>query len=439
MSLESNINDYIAGHPARFHMPGHKGVAFCDTFLSEVAKRDITELSFSDNLHIPSGVICDIEHELSDLYGAKRSFLLINGSTAGVIAMLLALGREKRVLLPRNAHRSAISGCILAGHTVIPMENTGSDRISELIAIHAPDAVFITCPTYDGRCPDIEKIAKVCHQNSALLLIDAAHGAHFPFLPEPFGVDISKAADIWVTSLHKTLPALTMTAVLNISARASEYEFGAKGMLNMLQTSSPSYILMQSVEIAISKAKNADWTHGIVRNRSFCDIVNKIDGVSAEVFGDPYRITIKCNAYSGFELQRRLEHEGIFVEMADFYGVVLISTPFDPDEWYERLINVIRKNACKEQARLMKIPPCVSYASEPVDIREFAFRKGHAVKLSDAVGRVAIEPVGAYPPGTAELLPGETVTHDIVLRLCTIKKYGGTLFGVHHGSIMCIE
>ncbi len=454
----SMLEAYARSSTARFHMPGHKGVYGGGMAFERIAPIDITELGFSDDLHRPKGAIAASERAWADACGARGCFFLVNGSTAGVLAMLLSLGTGKRVLIGRDCHRSAIAALALAGHQAIPVfPEAGTDGLGMVSAgavdqtlTRVPcDAVFITSPNYYGLCADLRAIADAAHRHGALLFVDAAHGAHFPFsslLPEsPAG-----CADAWVTSAHKTLCAFTQTALLMVS-RGSGADEGAIGRaLSMIMTSSPSYPLMASLERALSLARGGAWTEHVMRITDVRERIGGFNGLSLlgnERTGghgisetDLTRLCVRVNGrgISGFDALNSLMEHGVAAEMADLDHVVLITSPNDPNEWYERLARAL--DAIPLGAEKPFIHHHVYSPRETVlSVREAAFSAMEFVPAERAAGRVAAAAFGIYPPGTALVFPGERIAPEDIAALTAFIGARAGLFGVESNMVACVK
>lgn len=281
-----------------FHTPGHKR-----------AGADITELSYSDNLFAPTGVIAQAERDIAEILGADVSFLLTDGSTCGVHAMLAALMKAgcKKIALPAFSHVSVTNGCkilglspvIIKGKRVagVPVQPTAEELSS---ALFAADALLLTSPDYYGNFPPLEEAKKICVGQGKPLCIDGAHGSHLHFT----GLHAGKFADLWVDGVHKSLPALTQGAVVSANGRFAPL---LKQAVGLFRTTSPSYPVMASVEYAVkyprngkiellSKACKAAW--GAYENGDWSKILI--------AFGD------KAN-----EAQRFLERHGVYPEFND--------------------------------------------------------------------------------------------------------------------------
>ncbi|HCX04342.1 MAG TPA: arginine / lysine / ornithine decarboxylase, partial [Clostridiales bacterium] len=247
----------------RYHMPGHKGKKdiFGD-FEKNIVGIDFTEVEGTDNLHNPQGIIKDLQKRLSEIYGTRKTYVLINGSTVGLQSAILSQTVPKdKIIIQRDCHKAVYNSIILGdlnqeyiwtnfNKDIGIKEPVNIDSFEKQIKNSGVKVVVVTYPTYYGICSDIEKIAQITHDNNALLIVDEAHGAHLKFskkLPKPAE---ELGADIVVQSLHKTLPAFTQTSALHVCSDRVDIQ-RLESFLKMLQSSSPSYVLMASVDKAL--------------------------------------------------------------------------------------------------------------------------------------------------------------------------------------------
>lgn len=255
-----------------FHMPGHKRRLAKNQLLKNIYKIDITEIDGFDNLHEAEGILKEAQEKAAKVFGAYETLFLVNGATSGIVSAIYALSSEgEKAIIARNCHKSVYNGIMLSGAKPIyiyPEQeayfeiNSGisANRLKELFEKEGQGSkiVVITSPTYEGVVSDIESIATVCHENNAYLIVDSAHGAHLGFSEDFPKSAISKGADIVITSIHKTLPAPTQTALIHISNNCKDAN-KIKKMLKVFMTSSPSYILMSGIVDCIDLLdENAD-------------------------------------------------------------------------------------------------------------------------------------------------------------------------------------
>lgn len=391
----SNELDNLDRYP--FHMPGHKRNPKFDIIGAEI---DITEIDGFDNLHSPNGVIIDIENRLSNLYSSKKSFLMVNGSTVGILSAIFAVCDEgDKIIVARNCHKSVFNACFLRKLRIIYIEpefdnengfyrEVKQETIDKAIAENQDaKAIVITSPTYEGITSNI---------NSSLpLIIDSAHGAHL-FNSYPKG-------DIVISSLHKTLPALTQTAVANIYNDIFTDRF--KLYLDIFETSSPSYILMASVDKCLDYIDK----HGY----ELSDFNPKLKKLKQIEVDDKSKIVISTanTSITGVELADILRNEyHIEVEMASINYVILITTIGDETPYIKALSNALaeidRRLELHSNKGITK-PTC------PKGIQVIEYGKGVEKDFISSVGFRSNEFVYAYPPDIPILCPNEIITQEI--------------------------
>lgn len=440
LPIHNAICGYAEKETARFHMPGHKGI---------LSAFDVTEVTGTDNLHSPKDAILRSEALCAEALKARDAFFSVNGSSAAVMCMLALLGTGKQVLLARNCHISAVNGAALAGHIthpIFPDENgvITAETAEKAFEERHYDAVFITSPTYRGVCSPVDRIAAVAHEHGALLLVDSAHGAHFAFsdmLPP-----VPSSADLWCVSTHKTLDALTQTAVLLAGEGCPIERERIRRSLSLFQSTSPSYLLMLSIERALLMP--SDWDAHIKRIAELSDRIAAVPGVEllyrgSEAVYDVTRLNIRMSGMTGYDLAAKLEEAGIVPEMSDGECVTLITTPSDDPDWYERLyerlVQLAEKTGANEETGSKGSAALPEPGECKVSVREAVLGEYELVSLHEAVGLVAAKPVGCYPPGISILFPGETITSENASYLLDEERRGAVLFGTEDGMIAVLR
>ena len=459
-SLQETLGAFEREHPARFHMPGHKGRGLSGFWRDELQGWDVTELSNTDNLHAPSGALARAQETMARAYGAKASFFVVNGGTNAVQAMILALDQSDKLLLARDCHRAAVSGAALRGIETCYL-SPRYDEARGLLGMITPEdldlaleetgatAALITTPNAYGFCADIAGLSAAAQQHGALLLIDGAHGAHFPFsnaLPRGLG----GYADVFVHSQHKTMDALTQAASLHLGdCRITAEQL--RRALAMTETTSPSYLLMASLDWSVYMAARRDWAGQVKLCEELAIKIEAIEGLTTlcdpigiGVFErDKTRLVIDVSArgYTGYEAQAILEQNNIYLEMADARRLVLITSPNDEPAWYDMLLTTlagIPKRAAK--AKKTAGEETRFYANQQrMGIREATFSRTETIALKQANDRVAAEAIGIYPPGIALVMPGEVIDQRAIDYLLTQESGGGALFGVYDGRVFVVE
>lgn len=424
-----------------FHMPGHKRNDILNDGLIPYGI-DLTEIEGFDNLHNACGCIREIEKKAEKLYRVNRAFLLVNGSTGGILSSIRAMTNfGDKVIVSRNCHKSvynAIELCGLNPEYILPeydekygvFTSVSPHKLEELLREN-PDTklVIVTSPTYEGVVSDIKAISDICHKNGAMLFVDEAHGAHFPFSEKFPSEAVKCGADVAVVSLHKTLPSFTQTALLLTDN--SELSDKLQENLSVFETSSPSYILMSAIENCldyISENKNAFKTYTEKLEDFYCD-TNSLFNLSV-LYNDKAFID-KCFSYdfgkivistaetniSGTELAKVLrEKYKIETEMAYTDYAVAMTSVCDTDEGFNRL-----KNALSEIDRSLNKSEKANLNNNFSEIpkRRFnSYRKNsfnaEKIKFINAQGRVSLEYVWAYPPGIPLIVPGEIITDKLI-------------------------
>lgn len=455
--LSHLLTEYSSGGVYPMHMPGHKRNA--DILGNSLPYAiDITEISGFDDLHAPTGVIRDIGESLKSFYGCRKSYLLINGSTCGIMAAITSVcSFGDKIIAARNCHRSVYKAIELYGLRpvwVMPPVDSDTGICSEVSAEGVREAieqnrdaklVVMTSPTYEGVISDIGAIADACHRLDIPLLCDMAHGAHFPLFGE---LDSSYThADIVITSLHKTLPCLTQTACACIYSERVDTERFA-GALQIFETSSPSYLLMSSADRCMSLTETCgDELAGLHRERIARFNNDVKDMKHLRVIGSKYRsfdftkLVIGCNntSISGRELFDTLRDKyRIECEMASARYIVAMTSICDSDEGLARFAQAL----CKIDATLTCAPQdtFVSLCMPVISCTAYeAIRAEHAfTPLSECIGSVCGEYILAYPPGVPVIAPGEVITQQVLDIIAAMRESGLNIISESKNGIITI-
>ena len=420
--LYDALRTFSDSHPLRMHMPGHKGRALPIPELDSYASLDFTELPPTGNLYEEGGPIEAAEALWAQRMGMAHCLFLTGGSTQGVLsALTLTCPPGSTVLLDRGSHRSAYNALALLDlHPVylhrspLPGESIQGPILPEQLeeALSRQEkikTVCITSPTYYGILSDIPALAAICHAYGAKLVVDGAHGAHLPFL----GNTSLSAADLVVVSAHKTLPAPGQSALLLSSGAFSLSDL--RRAASLYGSSSPSYPMMAALDCCRAWMEE----RGCALYRSAATQVarlrpglNALDGEPGAL--DPCRLVVPIGA--GFALEKLLQREGIYPEMADAGHVVFICTCMDPPDDFARLGEALGR-------LLTQLPPPLAaqgQAPPPViacSPRAARFSSSQPLPLEQAVGRVAAGQVAPYPPGVPVIAPGEQITKKTIAYL----------------------
>ncbi len=454
MTLYEKLEQNAGAGRLAMHMPGHKRNAGAFPWLKGLCERDVTEIEGFDDLNDPEGLFLALEGRIARLWGAYDSVALVGGSTLGILASVLGvLEGGGELLMCRASHRSVYHAAELADVQTryltpetdpelgVPLSTTPGEVAEALDARPGVGLVCVTSPTYEGVISDIAAIAHVCHERGVPLLVDEAHGAHLGFGPFPASA-VAAGADLVVQSLHKTLPALTQTAVLHIRPGLVD-PAKIRRRVGMLQTSSPSYLLSGSIDACTAWLEaNGDsaaksWYAALCEFREGAKALGHIrlwEGRRGVHALDPSKLLLA----SAPALGPGLRASGIEPEYVRG-GLTLCMTGMgDTRESLGRLLD-----ALLSLDRDLPSPRSAARATAPLPRQVMTLRRamsapGRLLPLSAAVGHVSGEYAWAYPPGVPRLVPGEIIDEGVAEAL----KASDSLHFTHkHGpdSIFCVD
>jgi len=440
---------YASSNPLAFDVPGHKmGKGISNVFKQDVGdfifKMDVNSMKELDSLSNPIGVILEAEKLANDLFGADHSFFLVNGSTSGVQNMIVAtVGDKEKIILPRNVHKSAINGVIISGATPIYIdpvydEDSGISMGMRLEDVKATidkhqdaKAIMVLHPTYFGFTSNIEAIIDYAHQFNIAVLVDQSHGSHFGFHDQYPVSAIEKKADLITISMHKTGGSLTQSSILLHNNGIVPFE-DVRSTVNLFQTSSASYLLLASLdiaryELAKSGKKHLETLHNLARyaasalndipglqvvNETLCDH----DGIYSH---DITKLTINVKAFglTGFKVYDYFKsHYNIQLELGETFVVLAVISLGDSKESIQALIRAFEDFAKTHPLSKKKIQS-THIVSRPHMIytpREAFFKPAESIPLHKALNRVAADSIMIYPPGIPLVVPGEVFTNDVI-------------------------
>ncbi|MEH2376513.1 aminotransferase class I/II-fold pyridoxal phosphate-dependent enzyme [Nostoc sp.] len=466
---------------APFYTPGHKqgkGISqpLADLLGKAVFRADLTELADLDNLFAPQGVIEEAQQLAAEAFGASQTWFLVNGSTCGIEAAILATcGTGDKIILPRNVHSSEIAGLILSGaipiflnpeyDPVLDIAHSITPNAVESALQQHPDAkaVLTVYPTYYGVCGDLSAIASITHQYNIPLLVDEAHGAHFAFHPQLLPTPaLAAGADLTVQSIHKVLGAMTQASMLHVQGNRIDGDRISKA-LQLVQSTSPSYLLLASLDAARQQMA----LHGkmlMSRTLQLADEartrISQIPGLSVlempslgESLGfvalDKTRLTITVSGLglTGFEAEEILDEKfAVTAEFASLQHLTLIislgNTPADIEQLvqgfttlakeYRRTNLTLNNNIWQNIVRKLSHPLHFSP-------REAFFAVSETLPLAQTSDRICAEIVCPYPPGIPVLMPGEVITKPILDYLQHIQAMGGFISGCNDPSFKTLK
>lgn len=482
-----------------FHMPGHKrNPAFS---VDDPVRYDITEITGFDNLHNSGGILQREQAFAAQLYGAAESFYLVNGSSGGVLAAISAcVRRGGRLLLCRNAHKSAYHAAYLRQLKLFYLDTeeselgfllpaTAQSVRDALCHIEGIDAVFITSPTYEGMISEIKDIVMAAHEAGIPVIVDEAHGAHLGFHPYFPQSALSQGADIVIQSMHKTLPSLTQTALLHVG-REAEYFANIqkiKQFLSIYQTSSPSYVFMGTMAKCLHSLNWEQFecfAHKLQRFYKCCEALQYIHVWNANgkcgqnrnveeqfIHHDFSKLIIytENGLMSGqelFELFRDKYH--LEFEMAAQRYVLGMTSICDREEGFERLCDALletdallkqKKSVFQEsgtgnmsansgkfvlgqnsQEEMHKSSRNADFPKAEYSIADaIDFQKKEIINMESCVGRVSAEYIYCYPPGTPIIVPGERIRQSDLKYILKCLHEGLNMQGLKDNSFQRIE
>ncbi|MGD7046432.1 aminotransferase class I/II-fold pyridoxal phosphate-dependent enzyme [Jeotgalibacillus proteolyticus] len=438
MPLIEALHTFKMKKPVSFHVPGHKnGLIDPGDLFSAAGRFDATELSSLDDLHAPDSVIKEAMELLRNHYRSMSSYFLVNGSTVGNLTMLLtACEAEDTVFIASNSHKSILHACSLSKVKPVFLEpevdsvtltpkGISQEVLSEALQLYPEaKALVMTYPSYYGHTSDLEGLISLAKKKQLIVLVDEAHGAHFT-AGSPFPASsLAAGADMVVHSAHKTLPAFTMGSFLHIGTNRVD-QLKVKRVLGMLQSSSPSYLIMASLDGARSYLAGfgqQDLDHFLNQRKSFISSLQKLPFITVIEPEDPLKLILRANGMTGYELQQILEEQGIFPELADPLQVLLIlpllKEGMSYTEEFDRTIEALKGAGDRQADNLM--PPKPKVLTGPGSrIKELAMSVGDAeiapfewIALDASCGRIAAASIIPYPPGVPFVIAGEKLTED---------------------------
>lgn len=472
-SLYQQLNEYAASDAYGFHMPGHKRQM---ELLEHPYRMDITEIHGFDDLHHPEqgGVLVKAQERAARLYGAEETHFLVNGSTAGILSAISGCTtRNGKILMARNCHRSAYHAAALRNLEISYIYPLNVDKLwinggiipknieKYLANDETIQMIFVTSPTYDGVCSDIRSIAEICHRFGRPLIVDQAHGAHFPF-SEYFPEDaISAGADVVIHSVHKTLPSMTQTALLHMQGDLVDRE-KIRHYLSVYQSSSPSYVLMASLDSCMEwleqKGKKCfpEYVKRLQDFREACRDLKKLHLVGEELAGtcgihdfDRSRLLVDTGeaAVTGGELCKLLREDyHLEMELSAPNYIMGLSSVADTQEGLDRFCRALHElDGELEGKKRNPVSPCKAAQDAGRICSLTGLRIGDAwereqekLPFWECVGRTAGDFLYLYPPGIPLLAPGERILPETVEQAEGYRAAGLEVHGLTPEGAMAV-
>ncbi|OES44042.1 aminotransferase class I/II-fold pyridoxal phosphate-dependent enzyme [Domibacillus iocasae] len=446
MPIMEALKNHKQKDPVSFHVPGHKN-GFLNSYMD--LSFDFTELTGLDDFHAPEGCIAEAENMLSDVYETVESKFLINGSTVGNLIMILGtLSKGDVVFVQRNCHKSVLNALKMA--EVFPVflapdvdKRTQTATLFSVqtlkkafAAYPGCKAVIFTYPTYYGMTGSFQELAMIARSHGSWVLVDEAHGAHFTMNEKELPVSaLQMGADIVVQSAHKMLPAMTMGAYLHIQSEKID-RGKIHFYLQALQSSSPSYPIMASLDYArsyLALYEEKDHAYSIDVKKRIIQLL-EAKGFTCIIVDDPYKLLVRVEGLTGYNVQELFEAAGVYIELADPCQVLLIFPLLKAGEssFEELAVEKLKNLQMKKEKAAALLPDILQskYVSAlALPYNEHSRYKKKAVSLEKAIGSVSAEMVIPYPPGIPLVMEGESISINHIETIKWLMKQGAHFHG----------
>ena len=429
--IVSFLKSYQEKSPVRMHMPGHKGAGILG-----FEGMDLTEIYGADELFAAEGIIKESEQNASSLFGCP-TYYSTQGSTLCIQTMCTILcqdakskGKKPKILAGRNAHRSFIHAAALLDFEIEWLYGNSdylsckihAEDLEKAIIENLPTAVYLTNPDYLGNLLDIKSLANVCKKHNVLLAIDNAHGAYLRFLESSLH-PIDLGADLCCDSAHKTLPVLTGGAYLHLSDSLNQvWKNDVKHFMEYFSSTSPSYLIMASLD-------EANEVLDTTFKKSLSECIQRVDGLKNTLTqhgytilsGEPMKITISTKefGYTGNEIANLLMECDIYPEFYDSDYIVLMPSPYNTKDDFERL----QKCLCGIDRKpiLINKPPKLEQSKKAMNVRQALFSSSITLDVSKSLGQVCSSVTVSCPPAILPVIPGEVINESSI----EVMKYYG--------------
>lgn len=465
--IVESMQKYSSDRVIPFHTPGHKqgrgAHEFLRKFLTEEGfRQEISLMEELDDLHEPHSCIKSAQKLAAKLWNADECLFMVNGTTSAIQAMIFGtLKAGDLVIIPRNAHRSVISGLILSGASpiFIPVEfdsefnlplNVKTSTI-ELAIKKFPQAraVLLVSPNYYGVAADLKKISEIVHSAGMILLIDEAHGAHLQFCADLPPSAMNSGADLAAQSTHKILGSLTQTSMLLLKKTFAEK---VRRAASLLQTTSPNQLLLASLDIARLQMEldgREKISNSVALAKKLRAEIKKIHGLrvfdAAEDFSlDTTKVTVNVQnlGLTGAEAEKILRNDlKIQCELSDAANLLFLITFADSDETIAKLVDALKILANRTHKKISLPPPLLPKEISLAELspRETFYLPAESVALKNSIGRICAEEITFYPPGIPFLMPGEKISAQVVEQIAREKFSGARVIGASDSTLSTIK
>ena len=451
-----------------FHMPGHKSGKIFEKLgykkiLEQIYKLDTTEIDGTDNLHNAKDIIKKSQERAAKVFNTQETIYLVNGTTCGIQSAIMATCNPgDKIITNRDCHQSVINGLILGDIEPVYVQSQICNETNIIKGVNPQDvkttidnnldakAIILTYPTYYGTVYDLESICKYAHNKDMIVIVDEAHGSHLALSHKLPKSAILLGADIVIQSTHKTLPAFTQSSMMHINSHRVDKD-RVLSMLRFVESSSPSYLLMTSLELAMDiydkygkklmeeLLNNIDKFTSAFNNEENIIVKNNMD--KTKIF-----ISLKKLRITGYELEEILRQEyNIQVELSNHYGVLLICTIGNDESDFNKLKNALKdmlsKNSSKQNEKIEL--ECINYPifmpEKILNPRQAFYSKKKRVKIEESIGKISGEYIIPYPPGISLVSPGEIITQEIIAYIQKGIKNGMIVNGIKDANLEYID
>ena len=458
------MKKYSADKILPFHTPGHKHGRGAHEFLRELLtpegfRQEVSLMDELDDLHAPHACIKRAQELAAKLWHADETIFFVNGTTSAIQAMIFGtLKPNDLIFVPRNAHRSVISGLILSGATPIflpvefdaefnlPLNVTVKTVTRAIKKFPQAKALLLVSPNYYGVAADVRKISEPVHAAGMILLVDEAHGGHLQFSDELPLSAMDSGADLAAQSTHKILGSLTQTSMLHMRKNFSAQ---VKRAASLLQTTSPNQILLASLDVARLQMEVDG--RGLIQ--AAVELSKNLRGqlkrIGLKVFDapknfsfDPTKVTVNVSklGLTGAQAEEILRHElKIQCELSDAANVLFLLTFADDESTVTKLVDALKLLPARESIKISSTNLSQEISRAKLSPRETFYAPTISVNLRDAVGKICAEEVTFYPPGIPLLMPGEEIFAQVVEQIEREKLSGGKIFGVEDSTLNTIK
>lgn len=466
MEIINSLNKIVKDNITSFHMPGHKKGSIYERLgykdiVSNLYAMDTTEIPGTDNLHNPEDAIKVSQENTSNIFNSDYTFYLVNGSTCGIQAAIMSICNPKdKIISNRDCHQSVINTCILGdiepvyinpsidleygistGYTLNDIRNVVEDNLDA-------KGVILTYPSYFGTTYDLKSIADYIHSKGMILIVDEAHGSHLELSTKLPSSALNLGADIVIHSIHKTLPSFTQSSIMHIKGNKVDIK-KLRSYLRILQSSSPSYMLLSSLELAVEIYKNngkdlmEELIYNIIDLKKF---IKRLDNLKVyeqnNIDITKIYILTKNLGITGYELSDILRNKyNIQVELSNYYGVLLISTIGNTKEDFDKLkhslkeIDKVKKE--NELSKTIKYP--TTLPRKLMSPRDAFYGKKINININESIGKICGEYIIPYPPGVSLISPGEEITKEAIDYVLNCKDLGMEVNGVKDNNLEYIQ